>query len=332
MAAEPSLKNPLLQIIRSNSFGTDDINQREVNKKYASVALVFRLKFQGKETSSNYCFEHLEDLKEFLEDQPTVQSEVLFIKRATNHRDRWSGHVALPGGRSEKGETPVVTAIRECKEEVGIDLNQKDFMCVGSLTPRPVASLFSLTNKNKSYLLHPFIFIQTNYKKSFKLTVDPSEVAHAWWVNSTDIFSCKRCYGFLNFELSKYIPSISRNKFLKALVFLLSAKEVKFPCVYLPPPHLAPISGIQKKDGSLHKSNDTNPRFEKEYATWGLTLRVLYDTAQLSNIPFIHISKLGFSISFLVDFILLIILQVSSCIGFLSHSTQGNIQKQEKAL
>lgn len=37
-------------------------------------------------------------------------------------RDAWSGHVALPGGRQEVGESELQAAVRECEEEVGIEL------------------------------------------------------------------------------------------------------------------------------------------------------------------------------------------------------------------
>jgi 8-oxo-dGTP pyrophosphatase MutT (NUDIX family) len=50
--------------------------------------------------------------------------EVLLIKRAPRVGDPWSGHMALPGGRQEVGDPdPLATAIRETREEVGIDLH-----------------------------------------------------------------------------------------------------------------------------------------------------------------------------------------------------------------
>ena len=49
--------------------------------------------------------------------------DLLFIKRAQNARDPWSGHMALPGGRREVDDSDLLaTAIRETREETGIDL------------------------------------------------------------------------------------------------------------------------------------------------------------------------------------------------------------------
>ncbi|MDA4128334.1 MAG: CoA pyrophosphatase [Thaumarchaeota archaeon] len=49
--------------------------------------------------------------------------ETLMIKRAERQGDPWSGQVAFPGGRREPSDdTPRDTAIRETREETGIDL------------------------------------------------------------------------------------------------------------------------------------------------------------------------------------------------------------------
>jgi 8-oxo-dGTP pyrophosphatase MutT (NUDIX family) len=55
----------------------------------------------------------------------TVHNEIelLFIKRAEREGDPWSGQVALPGGRRDPSDgTLVDTAVRETREEVGLDL------------------------------------------------------------------------------------------------------------------------------------------------------------------------------------------------------------------
>jgi 8-oxo-dGTP pyrophosphatase MutT (NUDIX family) len=51
-------------------------------------------------------------------------AEFLFIHRADDDRDPWSGHMAFPGGRVDPGDAgPRAAAVRETREEVGLDLS-----------------------------------------------------------------------------------------------------------------------------------------------------------------------------------------------------------------
>ena len=54
--------------------------------------------------------------------------DLLFIERAAHDLDPWSGHIAFPGGKLERGELELQTAQRETHEEVGIDLSQGHYL------------------------------------------------------------------------------------------------------------------------------------------------------------------------------------------------------------
>ena len=58
--------------------------------------------------------------------RPRIKMDLLLIKRATNKKDPWSGHMALPGGRWEPGDSNLQkTVIRETLEETGVDLTHQ---------------------------------------------------------------------------------------------------------------------------------------------------------------------------------------------------------------
>lgn len=59
---------------------------------------------------------------------PSV-AEALLVQRAVVGGDPWSGHVALPGGRSEADDPDLLhTARRELEEETGVSIPRPDFL------------------------------------------------------------------------------------------------------------------------------------------------------------------------------------------------------------
>jgi 8-oxo-dGTP pyrophosphatase MutT (NUDIX family) len=63
--------------------------------------------------------------------EPAISSQIeaLFALRAEVEGDPWSGHVALPGGREDPGDTDLYdTARRELREETAIDLPSSAFV------------------------------------------------------------------------------------------------------------------------------------------------------------------------------------------------------------
>ena len=54
--------------------------------------------------------------------------EILFIERASDVRDPWSGHLAFPGGKVESGEQARQAAERETREEIGLALESERYL------------------------------------------------------------------------------------------------------------------------------------------------------------------------------------------------------------
>lgn len=116
-------------------------------KKRASVALILRIRPTYNHWPKTPSAPRNDDssVKEHLDSffsQNWVQHgdpEVLFIKRASRVGDRWTGHVALPGGKRDPEDADdKAAAVREAWEEIGLNLTTEDCIHVGNLPERVV--------------------------------------------------------------------------------------------------------------------------------------------------------------------------------------------------
>lgn len=99
--------------------------------------------------------------------------ELLFIKRAEYPGDPWSGQVAFPGGREESADPTLAdTAIRETREETGIDL-VRDATVIGTLD-----DLRPQTVRLPAVIVRPYVVLL----KRFEPLVLSDEVALAFWI------------------------------------------------------------------------------------------------------------------------------------------------------
>lgn len=128
----------------------------------------------------------------------TTTAEVLFIKRATRAGDRWSGDVALPGGKSELDETGQYTAMRETWEEVGVDLDEPNWLCVGNLDDREITTSLG---KRLLMILSTYVFINTSpYSPSLEL--QGTEIASAHWIPFDILMPPQAQYGTVGIDIS----------------------------------------------------------------------------------------------------------------------------------
>ena len=108
-----------------------------------------------------------------------LDTELLFIERATREGDPWSGHMAFPGGRSEDGDRDSFhTAERETVEELGLDLDPAGRL--GSLTDVEGGRA---TNRLLTVSGHCYWWPESGYPP-----LEPNEeVADALWVPLSDL-------------------------------------------------------------------------------------------------------------------------------------------------
>jgi len=102
--------------------------------------------------------------------------DFLLIHRAERHGDPWSGQMALPGGKHHPDDPDLVsTAIRETREEVGLDLERH---------ARTVAPLDEIQAVSRTVavdlIITPYVHLLESEPPA--LTINPGEVQGALWV------------------------------------------------------------------------------------------------------------------------------------------------------
>lgn len=105
--------------------------------------------------------------------------EIGFIQRAFNPEDRWSGHIAFPGGRREEQDSSALAAaLRETMEEVGIDLVSHELL--GQLNDVQARK----AGTDLDFFIRPFVF---HSNRDFKIVLESTEVADFFWVPIKEI-------------------------------------------------------------------------------------------------------------------------------------------------
>ncbi|KAL7276044.1 hypothetical protein RUND412_000988 [Rhizina undulata] len=184
-AIDGELIQPLKRaLIKFRDRPSPSIPSPAATPKRASVALVIRIQPHpsylprgGLEKSTNGPPKTIEEFFSL----PWVQygdPECLFIKRAARKGDRWTAHVAFPGGKRDLEDAgDFEAAVRECWEEVGLDLKVDTLEC-GKLPDRVVTTSWGT---HPLMVLCPFIFLHIS-PSAPALTLQPTEVASAHWV------------------------------------------------------------------------------------------------------------------------------------------------------
>ncbi|KAK4631935.1 hypothetical protein CLAFUW4_03304 [Fulvia fulva] len=163
-----------------------DLPNPEGLKRRASVAFIIRVNPSYAHWPESQTQKH-DDLESYF-GQAWVQHgepEVLFIKRASRKGDRWTSHIALPGGKRDPEDADdKAAAVREAWEEVGVDLDKYAVEC-GNLPQRLVTTHWG---KKPLLVLCPYVFLVTQHEIP-PLKLQPTEVASTHWVPLRSLLS-----------------------------------------------------------------------------------------------------------------------------------------------
>lgn len=219
------------------------------------------------------------------------QAEVLYIKRASRDTDKWSAHVAFPGGRKEEGdENGLYTAMRETWEEIGLDLAENEFVNVGKLDDREITTSLG---KRLLMVLSPYVFVQTSPFSPIP-DLQPSEVASAHWIPLSLLYTPTPKWGVTSVDIaSRLAPKSPAVRWaLRVLV-----GKMDFRCILLPNKPIA-VAETDEDDEIVSPRINTNGELignsihdveqgeRPELKLWGLTLGMTLDLlAQMSSIP-----------------------------------------------
>lgn len=276
------------------------VDNSEKTTRRASVALIIRIrphfnhwpKEETYNTEKNDSF----NLSKYFA-TPWIQNgdpEVVFIKRAAREGDRWTSHVALPGGKKDPEDSDDKSvAIRETAEEIGLDLTSPNAVYIGKLPERLILTALGTI---PILTLCPFVFLWIKPVLP-PLQLQPGEVASIHWVPlRTMLSSSSRTY--------KYVHSadriMKRGGFVSKVVLQSMLGSIQFSAIELLPSESLYCSSSEEffpRENFMQSQSKTslfngifNWSFSRKWdqyrkneplLLWGLTLGIFVDFLHL---------------------------------------------------
>ncbi|KAF8499465.1 hypothetical protein JB92DRAFT_2981477 [Gautieria morchelliformis] len=205
-----------------------------------------------------------------------ARAEILFL-----HREKGDGteatraakeaHVAFPGGRMEDGdEGGLYTAMRQTWEEIGLDLAERDFICVGQLDDREITTSLG---KRLLMILSPFVFLQVTPADTL---TDPPVETTLHWIPLSKLSIQDPTFSNVTVDVASRMAP--RHSWIRILVRVLVG-SMQFSALILDRP---------MKQEPKRQEQDSTIRRPRELKLWGLTLGMTLDLLVCMHAPLVR--------------------------------------------
>ncbi|KZT58288.1 hypothetical protein CALCODRAFT_432926 [Calocera cornea HHB12733] len=199
--------------------------------------------------------------------QPESRAEVLFLPRTDT--------LAFPGGKQHaEDEGALYTAMRECWEQVGIDLaDSREYECVGQMDDREVTSKLG---KRLLMVLTPFVFLCLTPDGGQLDFGDPE--TRAYWIPLNLLATLTPNMGTISLDVASRMAPQSR-MIRVALRTLLLGGQMHFGAIVLSSQQ---VTTVIPASGEKGKSREVTPQEQQgqpseELKVWGMSLGMTLD-------------------------------------------------------
>ncbi|TFK41294.1 hypothetical protein BDQ12DRAFT_433745 [Crucibulum laeve] len=217
---------------------------------------------------------------------PDACPEILFLHRdnapageaALTHshvRSNNEAHVAFPGGRMEPDdEGGLYTAMRQTWEELGIDLAERHYACVGQLDDREITTSLG---KRLLMILSPFVFLQLTPSVPLPDPI-PSTTLH--WTPLSSLVSPYSPPKWSNVTVDAASRLTPKHSTALRLLVRILVGSMEFPAIILQPSESSSAPITDSKKGSTHSSSRPI-----KLKLWGLSLGMTLDLMSHMILP-----------------------------------------------
>ncbi|KAJ6519451.1 hypothetical protein C8R45DRAFT_852355 [Mycena sanguinolenta] len=220
---------------------------------------------------------------------PAARPEILFLQREnpapedsamSRMRNTQEAHVAFPGGRMEADdEGGLYTAMRQTWEEIGIDLAEKDYTCIGQLDDREITTSLG---KRLLMILSPFVFLQVTPNAPLP---DPAVSTTLHWTSLASLVSAQAPPRWSTVAVDAASRLAPKHSTALRLLVQALVGSMEFPAIIVDPSSLPSITPDGKPNIDILEKGIMQAARPHKLKLWGLSLGMTLDLMSYMVLP-----------------------------------------------